>query len=282
MVDERFQSRLRQYVADMVALESQIEEAFKWWVKEASAHPEAAEAVKGFHATVKGHGAALQARLRSIGGEPGAARTIATTPAGIAGYVSVEGGKRPVSTALHDIYTALTHAALGYSMLKTRANRFYDSGGEANTADLAEKHLRDYAEAAQAIHQLIADVVVWELDQDGLECQCHCPSCGMGLCICVPSNTTVLNTAWRETAPADQEDGVLVWTPRANSSAVHAGIRAGDIIVAVDSQKVRTYGDLHDALQKREPGEEVRFRVLRGTDEPLEITATRTDVGHWG
>ncbi len=275
MADERVQSRLRQHVADMVALENQIEEAFQWWLKEASVHPETAKAVKGFHATAKGHGEALQARLQGIGGEPGAARTIATTPAGIAGYVSVEGGKRPVSIALHDIYTALTHAALGYAMLKTRANRFYDSTGEANTADLAEKHLRDYAEAAQSIQQLIADVVAWELDQDGLECQCHCPSCGMGLCICVPVNTTVLHSAWRETAPAAQENGVLVRTPRAISSAAHAGIRAGDVIVAVDSQKIRTYGDLHDALQKREPSEEVRFRVLRGTDEPLEITATR-------
>ena len=175
-------NELQQRVADMVILESQIGEALDQRLKEVQDHAEAAEAVKRFQTMVNDQREALQARLQSIGGSgPGSASS--TAPFGIAAALPDKEGTRAVSKALHALSTTFNHAAFGYAMLHTVAHRFNDRAGEGNTADMAEEHRRSYADASQAIYQLIPDIVIWEMGEDG-ECTCTCPSCSLGICLC--------------------------------------------------------------------------------------------------
>ena len=63
--------------------------------------------------------------------------------------------------------------------------------------------------------------------------------------------------------------------PKANSAALQAGLRQGDVILAADDQQVQTFQELQAGVRKREPGEVVRLRVKRGPGEPLEVAVTR-------
>ncbi len=45
----------------------------------------------------------------------------------------------------------------------------------------------------------------------------------------------------------------------------------GDVLVAIDGEQFRSYNDLTSELEKRRPGDEATFTVLRGTEE-LELT----------
>jgi hypothetical protein len=271
--------KLQQFVGDMVALERQIEAVVGQGLQEVAAQPKAAEVVRQFHTMVGAQRAALEARLRSIGGkEPGSPRIIAPAPFTLVEEVRTGGRAQGAARVLHALYTAFNHAAIGYAMLHAMAHRFYDSQGAGNTADLAEAHLRGYAAAAQEINQLISDVVVWELGQAGEECRCLCPSCGVGVCLCGPHGTNTVNQAWRETSRAAAENGLLVRPPRANSAVARAGLREGDRIIAVDDQEIASDLDaqsMQAAVRKHQSGEEIRLRVRRGTGELLEINVTR-------
>ena len=264
-------NELQQRAAEMVILESQIEEALDQRLNEVRDHAEAAEAVKRFKTMVKDQRAALQARLQSIGGgEPGSAGSI--TPFSITGALPDEDGTHAVSKALHALSTTFNHAAFGYAVLHTVAHRFNEGmvgAGEGNTADMAEAHRSSYADASQAIYQLIPDIVIREMGKDG-DCTCTCPSCSLGICICWHAHVDSLTPV----SPAE-EGGVLVRSPNANSPALQAGLRQGDVILAVDGQLVQTYQELQREVRKHEPGDAVLLRVKRGPSEPLEVAVTR-------
>ena len=221
MANDQNRPTLQQYVEDMVALESQIEAMLARSSQAVMAHPSTTAAVGRFHLMVKGQRDALRAHLQSIGSNGGSSANIAPTQLEIAAVPDGQVGAQALSMALQDIYATFNRAAFGYAMLHARAHRFFDRA----TADLAEQHLRGYAEAAQAINRLIADVVVWELYQAGQECQCQCPSCGLGVCVCAPHGTETIELAWRETSPSTAEAGVSVRPPRANSAAAQANLR---------------------------------------------------------
>ena len=263
-------NELQQRAADMVILESQIEEALDQRLKEVQDHVEAAEAVKGFQAMVKDQRQALQARLESMGGgEPDPTSSIVPFSTGV---LPDKDGMHAVSGALHALSTTFNHAAFGYAVLHTVAHRFNEGiagAGEGNTADMAEEHRRSYADAAQAIYQLIPDIVIWEMGKDG-ECMCTCPSCSLGICICWHAHVDSLMPA----SPSE-EGGILVRSPKANSAALQAGLGQGDVILAVDGELVQTNQELNRAIRKHEAGDAVLLRVKRGTGETKEVAVTR-------
>jgi hypothetical protein len=248
---------------------------------EVKIHPPSAEAVQRFHYMVHVQREALEARLLSLGSTaPGTPTIIASAPFLSGMEMRHNRDAHAVSRGLHALYTAFNHATLGYAMLHAVAHRFFDSQTEGNTADLAERHLRGYAAAVQEINQLISDVVVWELSQAGQECQCLCPSCSLGVCLCAPHGTITVNEAWRETTPSVPPDGLVVRLPRAQSAAARAGLHAGDRIVAIDDQHIVSDLDaasMQNAVRMHQPGEAIRLRVRRGAGEPLDITVTRSE-----
>ena len=85
-------------------------------------------------------------------------------------------GEPGTSAALAEAFGALNEAAFRYGVLTTMAFRLY----EPPLRELAPKHLRDYAEAAQAIIQLIPPAMAAAGRDRGLECQCICPMCSFG------------------------------------------------------------------------------------------------------
>jgi len=262
MGNDQNSDRLHQLVADMVALETQIEDAFVQWLLEVQGHAEAAEAIGRFQTMVRAQREALGACLQRVGGsESGFASPVAPFD-----MTAVPHKRRPhaASNTLHTINTAFNHAAFGYAMLHTTAHRFY----ERTTADLAEEHRRSYAEAAEALHQLIPDILISEMGKEG-ECRCECPSCSLGICMCWHAHVESLMPG----SPVE-EGGILVRLPKANSAALQAGLRHGDVILEVDAQKVQTYQELLAEIRKHGPGDEVHLQTLCGPRGPQVITVT--------
>jgi hypothetical protein len=188
MPDDEKRNTVQQYVGDMVALEGHIEEALDGQLKENPEHARAAEALRRFHTTVRGNRDSLKAHLKELGGSESspiksAVAAIFGMAAGAVNLIRTE----KLSKSLRDDYTAFNHAAISYAMLHTTAHAL----GHLPTMEIAERHLRSYAEAVQEINQLIADVVVWEFQKDGLSVDQtavqHC--------------TKAINRVWRETAP---------------------------------------------------------------------------------
>ena len=276
MGEDQSSTTLHDYVADMALLEGQIEAALDRRRSEVSDHPEAADAVERFHAMAKSQKEAMETRLQTIGGaESNFNGTIAAIPLDTAGNVRREAAPRHVATVLHEIYTSFTHAVLGYAMLHAVAHRLYDL---ATAEDLATQHMKSYAGAAQEIHQLIGDVVSWELSKDGRECQCVCDVCSLGLCICASHGADELLQAWGdESGPSPRKGGLLLQAPRAGSAAARPGLRYGDIITAADGQEVRSWRELYAGIAKHKPGEEVLLRVRRGVDEPMDVAVMRLE-----
>lgn len=272
--------KLLEYIGDMVALEQQIEKTLGQRMEDAERHPIAVRVIARFRDMARAQLEALRKRLETLGGpEHGSPKTMAALP--FAPAVGLPPKEQPgsVSRALHTLYTAFNHAALGYAMLHAAAHRFYDSQDEGNTADLAEQHLRGYAAAIQEINQVISDVVVWELGEEGNECHCLCPSCGLGICVCSPHGTNTVNQVWRETSPAAPEGGIRVRRPRRDSAAAAADLHEGDVILAVDDEEIRSDLDtqtMQAGVRKHKPGEKIRLRVRRGGDEPQEVKVTRS------
>jgi hypothetical protein len=248
-------------MAEMVALEAAIEQALAELIPEVSNHSEVSAVFKGFHAMTQGHLQALTARLQTVADVP--------IPDATGKYLPDGDGRvgYPVSTALQTIYVAFSRAVIGYSTLRTLARRFRDSWliGDENTAALVKLHTVNYVAAIQQIGRLVHDVVVWELDDKGLECDCICPSCGLGICLCAVSSWEELSNAWAEAGRIAVEDGVYVHPPRKGSAAATAGLRSGDVILTFDGHEIQSYPVLQTAVLKPDPGEQIQVHVRRGS-----------------
>jgi len=259
---------VQQRVADLVILEGQIQEALDQLLKEVRDNEEASEAIKRFQTMVNDQRETKQARLEVIGGgEAGFNSSIA--PFGMTATLHGKGGTYKVSKALHAISTMFSHAAFGYALLHTAAHLFDEGSqgaGEGNTAEMAEAHRRAYADASQAVYRLIPDLVRRELGKDG-ECNCSCAACSMGICLCWHAHDDSL-------MPSSPAEGILMRSPKANSAALEAGLRHGDVILTADDHPLTTYWAILRVIQKHEPGEDVRLLVKRGSGEPLEVTVT--------
>jgi len=62
------------------------------------------------------------------------------------------------------------------------------------------------------------------------------------------------------------QPGALVGSVQQGTPAARAGLRAGDIIVAVNGMTIASDGDLIDALAAARPGQHVKLTVLRGSN----------------
>jgi len=164
VVDEKQRQTIADYVSDMAALESHIEEALDRQLIEFKDDPAALAAVRAFHDMVKQHRDALKTMEEQTGktiGTPikevGAA--LIGKAAGIINFVRTEG----ISKGLRDDYAAFSLAAISYSMLHTTATAL----GDSRVASLAERHLRDHADAIMRINDVMPGVVTRELEKDG-------------------------------------------------------------------------------------------------------------------
>jgi ferritin-like metal-binding protein YciE len=162
--NEKHTQTIADYVGDMVALETHIEEALDRQLMETQDDPAAQAAVQGFHDMVRQHRDTLKDLQEQVGSTAGnpiieAGSAILGKAAGVINLVRTEG----ISKALRDDYAAFSLAAISYSMLHTTSLAL----GNNQVPDLAERHLTDYAGAIERINEVMPGVVERELAKDG-------------------------------------------------------------------------------------------------------------------
>jgi predicted metalloprotease with PDZ domain len=275
MTNKQNPNRLQTQLAYMIALEATIEKRLDELIPEVSDLAEATALLTDFQTLSKDQRRALETRLHTITDN---APQMKDTAKGITANGLNEWGNYPVSTALQITYTMFNQAVIGYSVLHSLSTRFLDSlwvADEGTSYHLTRQHTQNYFQAIQQITRLLHDVVLWELDQEGLECQCICPSCGVGICLCAMAGRLFLSDTWVEAGPIADDEGVYVQLPKQNSAATKAGLRRGDVILAAGGQDIKSYGDLQSTVRNAEPGEEIRLTVRRESDVIEEIAIIR-------
>jgi hypothetical protein len=268
MTEDHRQDAIRRYVAELVALESGIERFLGQQVLAVRSQSEVSAAVQRFHGVAKSQHDVLKSYLETMNKNKGNLRETIVTRLfeGLGG--EGEPGDEMISRLVRADYAAFTFGVMSYAILYEVALRLYDP----TLREIAPRHLKTYAEAAQTFNQLIASVVARELQQDGLDCHCICPMCGIGACGCVAFCTETLNMTWRETATAGEATtGFPLQRPRAGSQLALAGVKVGDRLLAVDDQLVRSTRDVQAAIRRHQIGGEVRLSVQRGSEPAKEI-----------
>ncbi len=162
--DERHS--IQTYVSDMLALERHIAQPLKRQLEmaETANYAAARSIVTEMHGLCGAHAVALEQCLADLGGhEASGIKSAWSSLLGVGAAAIDSVRKTKVSKNLRDDYTALNLAAISYTMLHATAVGLGDTG----VAALAQRHLADYARAVMQIVQIIPDVVLAELRDDG-------------------------------------------------------------------------------------------------------------------
>ncbi|MBV9438434.1 MAG: DUF892 family protein, partial [Candidatus Eremiobacteraeota bacterium] len=157
---------LQTYVSDMLALERHIAQPIsrQLEMQDTAKYADAKAVISQVRALTDSHAAALEQSLAALGGhEASPVKSAWSSLLGVGAAAIDSVRKTKVSKSLRDDYTALNLAAIGYTMLHTTAVGL----GDATVADLARRHLADYARLVMQIMQLIPSVVLAELSDDG-------------------------------------------------------------------------------------------------------------------
>jgi hypothetical protein len=122
-------------MAEMIALESAIDQALVLAIPTVSEHTKVAAMLRGFQVMVMAQRDAFKGRLQKVADNQPMSDS---GPIVSTGPESDNGKKYPVSTVLQTIYVTFNQALIGYSALQPLTNRFKDNWaiGEDNTADL--------------------------------------------------------------------------------------------------------------------------------------------------
>lgn len=155
---------VRHYVSDMLTTEKHIREAVEGQVQDDSVkqQPQAGQLINRIYTTLQQHVDQLERHSEQIGGGTNSVKeAVASTLGTVAGLYDKVRTKQ-VSRMLRDDYTALSMAAIGYTMLHTTALAL----NERSTADLALRNLKDITPLITEISQVIPPVVANELRED--------------------------------------------------------------------------------------------------------------------
>ncbi len=165
MSDE--QRSLQAYVSDMLALERHVRIPFEAQVKDDdfSKYPQSGALVQRLLDQSKRHIDTLETTLQQIGGN--AADPVKSAVSQFEGFFAGAIDmmrKTKVSKGLRDDYTALALCTAGYTLLQTTAMAL----GNSTVAELAQRHLSDYAQSVMAIGQALPEVALRELSDIGV------------------------------------------------------------------------------------------------------------------
>jgi ferritin-like metal-binding protein YciE len=163
-VNEETQKQLADWVGDIVALESHIEEAMDHQIKLKSDNTELTSTLQRFHDTVRASKYRAQDYQKGIGSTGGnpiikAGAAILGKAAGLIDKVRHDS----ISKSLRDDYSAFNMAAIAYTMLHTTAMAV----GDARTQQFAGEGLKTYAGLVQDINRAIPLAVAIELKDNG-------------------------------------------------------------------------------------------------------------------
>ena len=158
---------IRPYIADMVAVEKHILEAVERQRTDddVKQFPEALQIVGRIEGVLHSHIEGLESHIQGYEGS-GAAAAVKGAVTGVLGAIAGlydKVRKDPVSRALRDDYTALSLAAVSYSMLHATALGL----SQGTVAELSLRNLKDLTPLLIELAQVIPPVVVKELSFEG-------------------------------------------------------------------------------------------------------------------
>jgi hypothetical protein len=158
---------LRPYVADMSAVITHIQEAVERQKNDDDFKqiPQALEVVTRLDTVLKSQAQALESHLEKFpgGGVAGAVKSTVTGVLGAFAGLYDKVRSETASRGLRDDYTALSLAAISYTMLHTSALAL----GDGTTADLALRGLKEIAPIIMQLSEVVPHAVVRELAADG-------------------------------------------------------------------------------------------------------------------
>jgi len=157
---------IQTYVSDMLALERHVAQPLQRQLEmeDTAKYSGAVAVISTIKSLTDSHITALEQCLEQLGGHeasPVKSALSSLLGAGAAAIDSVR--KTKVSKNLRDDYTALSLSAISYTLLHATSVGL----GDTTVADLAKRHLADYARCIMQISQVIPDVVLQELLDDG-------------------------------------------------------------------------------------------------------------------
>lgn len=253
---------IRRTVEDLLTVEGSIAKLLDGLHPVVRTHPAAIQYLEELAQIVERQRETLATRLKALSGSDTPSPRMPTVP------WSAELGDSSIARALQVAYGAVNYALVSYAAAFEVALRLYDPP----LRKIAPEHLKRYADETQRLERLLAGVVAWELRQDGLECHCICPMCGIGACGCVAFGTATLMEARPQAAAvADTTAGFPLQPPRTGSQLVQADVQGGDRLVAVDGMPVSKIPEIQAAIRKHQLGEEVRLTIRGDSGDPREI-----------
>jgi hypothetical protein len=139
---------------------------------------------------------------------------------------------------------------------------------------LAYGHALAWRDRLDELDDLLPALAIRELVGDGSTCQCICPACGAGACLCVRNSIETVREHRHRDGLEESEGIELRIPPRPGSQLAAAGLDAGDVVGAIDGVVVGSSGALQRALRRRPMGEPATARVIR-RGSPAEIPLAR-------
>lgn len=158
--DKQINQTISDWIGDIVALESHVEEAMDHQLKLKSSSDSLKQSIQKFHDNVrdsKQRAVDYQKQYGSTAGNP--VIKVGSEILGKAAGVIDKIRNDSVSKALRDDYTAFNHVAIAYTMLHTTAMALEDSA----TEHFAEQGLRTYSGMVQELNHVIPEAVLMDL-----------------------------------------------------------------------------------------------------------------------
>ncbi|MFN2450214.1 MAG: hypothetical protein ABR508_10600 [Candidatus Baltobacteraceae bacterium] len=184
---------LQTYISDMLALEEHVRVPFEAQLKDEdlSSYPTAQTLLRRLSDLSNTHIDALKNLLEQYGGhEAHPVKGAVSATAGFFASAIDKVRKTAVAKGLRDDYTALSLCTVSYSMLLSTANAY----GMPDVSALAQQHMRDYAQLIMEIGTAIPEIVVYDLQQTGLDAD---PSS-------VSESVSQIESTWRSSASSER------------------------------------------------------------------------------
>lgn len=154
------------YVNDMLAVEREAHEAVRRQKHDAAVkqYSEASRVIDRIEETLDEHIAQLKKCLEAMGTDESLLKKAVGTALGAVGgiYDKLRADDR-VSRMLRDDYASMSFSTVCYEMLHTTAL----AAGDSVVADLALRHLRDYAPLVMDVSEVLPRVITDELSAEG-------------------------------------------------------------------------------------------------------------------
>jgi len=157
---------LRDHLRDMLAVENEMHAAFRRQEKDGRLRADdgAQRLVSCVEETIDRHVKALRKCLEDAGGKESALKmALGSVLGAAAGVYDGMRSEDPISRNLRDDYIALSTASVCYEMLHATAL----AADRKAIADLALRHLQDYAQLVMSIGDLLPHSLVRELFREG-------------------------------------------------------------------------------------------------------------------